>query len=165
MLAYACRPRLLYTIPVHNNPAGTTLPLHKRQQLLQLAHRHKFVIVADEVYQLLSFPDSPPPPPTMKAVEQQMLQAGLLPLDSSKIAAVSASESSSTCSAADAFTSQPVEQRTAQDDVQCGVISNSIVNDYVNSIQLPPEDSITAASRVVSLGSFSKIMAPGLRLG
>lgn len=58
--------------------AGTTLPLHKRQQLVRLAHRYGFTIVADEVYQLLSFPNSPDPPPPMKVVEQQMLQQGLL---------------------------------------------------------------------------------------
>jgi DNA-binding transcriptional MocR family regulator len=37
-------------------PAGTTIPLDKRQRLLRLAHTYDFTIVADEVYQLLSFP-------------------------------------------------------------------------------------------------------------
>jgi DNA-binding transcriptional MocR family regulator len=40
-------------------PAGTTIPLHKRQQLLRLAHTYNFTVVADEVYQLLSFPGKP----------------------------------------------------------------------------------------------------------
>jgi DNA-binding transcriptional MocR family regulator len=37
-------------------PAGTTIPLPKRQQLLRLAHKYGIIVVADEVYQLLSFP-------------------------------------------------------------------------------------------------------------
>ena len=45
----ACRPRLLYVIPVHNNPTASTLPLERRQQLVRLAHLHGFYILADEV--------------------------------------------------------------------------------------------------------------------
>lgn len=47
-----CRPKLLYTIPVHNNPRGTTLPPHRRQHLVRLAHQYGFHIIADEVYQV-----------------------------------------------------------------------------------------------------------------
>jgi DNA-binding transcriptional MocR family regulator len=48
----ACRPKLLYTIPVHNNPCGTVLPAPRRAALVALAHRYGFTILADEVYQV-----------------------------------------------------------------------------------------------------------------
>lgn len=108
-----CRPKLCYTIPIHNNPTGATIPLEKRIKLLQLAHQHDFVLLCDEVYHLLTFDGSPPPPPPMHGVECSLLEQGLLPCSSTSSSGVS---------------------------TQC-------------------------ESRVVSLGSFSKIMAPGLRLG
>lgn len=54
------KPRLLYTIPVHQNPSGITLSAPRRTQLIELAQRHDFLILADEVYQLLSYGDAPP---------------------------------------------------------------------------------------------------------
>jgi DNA-binding transcriptional MocR family regulator len=85
------RPAALYTIPTFQNPSGTVLSESRRQVLVQLAHRHGFVVLSDDVYQLLYY--GPPPPPPI----------------------------------------------VASDD--------------------------TPAGCVVSLGSFSKILAPGLRLG
>ena len=49
------RPVLLYTIPTHQNPSGATLPLARRQRLVELSQQHGFLIVADEVYHLLSY--------------------------------------------------------------------------------------------------------------
>jgi 2-aminoadipate transaminase len=56
------RPALVYTIPTFHNPSSITLCLARRQRLVELASRHGFVIVADEVYQLLSYGSTPPPP-------------------------------------------------------------------------------------------------------
>lgn len=56
------RPALLYTIPTHQNPAGFTLPLERRRRLVELSEQHGFLIVADEVYHLLSYGQAPPPP-------------------------------------------------------------------------------------------------------
>jgi DNA-binding transcriptional MocR family regulator len=83
------RPKFLYTIPIHHNPAGVTLTETRRDRLIELARQHNFLILADEVYQLLSY-------------------GGPVP---------------------DSFASH----------IDCG--------------------------NIVSLGSFSKILAPGLRLG
>ncbi|MFG1698436.1 PLP-dependent aminotransferase family protein [Nonomuraea sp. NPDC049309] len=82
------RPRLLYTVPVCNNPTGVTLSPGRRARLAGLAARHDLLIVADEVYHLLG--DAGPAVPSLRAA---------------------------------------------------------------------------APDRVLSLGSFSKIFAPGLRLG
>lgn len=56
------RPRFLYTIPVFHNPSGVTLPVERRERLVELARRHDFHVVADEVYQLLPYTETPPPP-------------------------------------------------------------------------------------------------------
>ena len=86
------RPAFVYTIPVHHNPGGQCLPDDRRERLLELSQKYGFLIVADEVYQLLSYGE-PPPAPFGSYVEQ------------------------------------------------------------------------TLGSQVLSLGSFSKILAPGMRLG
>eukprot|EP00878_Enallax_costatus_P046051 GHUV01055638.1.p1 GENE.GHUV01055638.1~~GHUV01055638.1.p1 ORF type:complete len:109 (+),score=33.83 GHUV01055638.1:391-717(+) len=108
----------------------------------------------------------------MRAVEQQMLQDGLLPLTDeggghaqgpnsvTKQQEPHSMHSSTGPAAAEA------EGRSGSESEGQEVVGSksNIISDYLN-LQLPPEDPISAASRVVSLGSFSKIMAPGLRLG
>ena len=54
-------PAFLYTIPSFQNPGGQCLPLARRRKLVELAKQHGFLIVADEVYQLLYYYDQPPP--------------------------------------------------------------------------------------------------------
>jgi DNA-binding transcriptional MocR family regulator len=56
------RPRLLYTIPAHQNPTGVTLAAERRARLAEMSREHGFLIVADEVYHLLSYGTPPPPP-------------------------------------------------------------------------------------------------------
>ena len=96
MLRDGLRPRLLYTIPAYQNPNGSVLSLERRRHLIELAREYDFIILADEVYQLLHYGPPPPPPMAMLAMDMP-------------------------------------------DDADCG--------------------------GVMSLGSFSKILAPGLRLG
>ncbi len=83
------KPAFLYTIPSYHNPSGQCTSEAKRRRIVELAAEHDFLVVADEVYQLLSYFDSPP----------------------------------------------------------------------------PAYGTMTASGRIVSVGSFSKILAPGLRLG
>lgn len=54
------QPALVYTIPAYQNPSGTTLGPSRRQGLMELADKHNFVVVADEVYQLLHYGQAPP---------------------------------------------------------------------------------------------------------
>lgn len=63
LLARGVVPKMLYTIPTCHNPTGRTMSIAKRQRLVELSVQYKFLIVADEVYQLLSFPHVTPPPP------------------------------------------------------------------------------------------------------
>ena len=55
------RAKLLYCIPTHQNPAGSTLPLARRERLLELAREHRFVLMEDDAYGELWFGDEPPP--------------------------------------------------------------------------------------------------------
>ncbi|HET9675064.1 MAG TPA: PLP-dependent aminotransferase family protein [Gaiellaceae bacterium] len=56
-LADGARPKLLYTIPDHQNPAGVSLTTDRREQLVGLARRHGFLIVEDVAYRELGFDD------------------------------------------------------------------------------------------------------------
>jgi 2-aminoadipate transaminase len=49
------RPKLLYTIPDHQNPAGVSLAAERREPLVALARRYGFVIVEDVAYRELGF--------------------------------------------------------------------------------------------------------------
>jgi 2-aminoadipate transaminase len=54
-LAGGLRPKLLYTIPDHQNPAGVTLSAERRALLVELARQHGFLIVEDVAYRELGF--------------------------------------------------------------------------------------------------------------
>ncbi|MEZ4610749.1 MAG: aminotransferase class I/II-fold pyridoxal phosphate-dependent enzyme [Caldilineaceae bacterium] len=56
------RPALVYVILSFQNPTGATLPEDRRRQLADLSRRHGFTVVADEVYQLLGYAETPPAP-------------------------------------------------------------------------------------------------------
>ena len=55
LLAGGLRPKLLYTIPDHQNPAGVSLSAERREPLIELARRFGFVIVEDVAYRELGF--------------------------------------------------------------------------------------------------------------
>jgi 2-aminoadipate transaminase len=54
------KPKFLYIIPTHQNPSGRTLTEERRAQLVELARENDFLILADEVYHLLSYDQLPP---------------------------------------------------------------------------------------------------------
>jgi 2-aminoadipate transaminase len=54
-LRRAGAPAFLYVIPTFQNPSGTTLPLARREKLVELSHRYGFTIVEDDPYGLLRF--------------------------------------------------------------------------------------------------------------
>jgi 2-aminoadipate transaminase len=51
------RPKLLYTIPDHQNPAGVSLSADRRRAVVDLARRHGFLVVEDVAYRELGFDD------------------------------------------------------------------------------------------------------------
>ena len=61
LLESAPAPKLLYTIPDFQNPAGVTLSPERREALVELARRHGLLVVEDVAYRELSFGDDRPP--------------------------------------------------------------------------------------------------------
>ena len=55
------RPKLVYLIPTFGNPSGALLPLERRLKVLELAVKHRVVIVEDDPYGDLYFGEAPPP--------------------------------------------------------------------------------------------------------
>jgi 2-aminoadipate transaminase len=54
-LAGGLRPKLLYSIPDHQNPAGVSLSAERRALLVELARRYGFLVVEDVAYRELAF--------------------------------------------------------------------------------------------------------------
>jgi (S)-3,5-dihydroxyphenylglycine transaminase len=62
------RPRALYLVPDHSNPAGTTMPGPARHELLDLAARHDILLIEDSPYRMVS---PGPHRPTLKSLDRQ----------------------------------------------------------------------------------------------
>jgi 2-aminoadipate transaminase len=57
LLEGGLRPKLLYTIPDHQNPAGVSLSAERRSLLVELGRQYGFLIVEDVAYRELTFGD------------------------------------------------------------------------------------------------------------
>lgn len=58
LLERGLRPKLLYTIPDHQNPEGVSLSVERREALVELARRYGFLVVEDVAYSELYFGDA-----------------------------------------------------------------------------------------------------------
>ena len=56
------KPKILYTIPIFQNPSTITLSEEKREKLCCLCNKHNTLILADEVYQQLNYSENHPKP-------------------------------------------------------------------------------------------------------
>jgi len=61
LLAAGLRPKLVYTIPDHQNPSGVSLSPERRAALVELARRHGFLVVEDVAYRELRYSGEQPP--------------------------------------------------------------------------------------------------------
>ena len=75
LLGSGVRPKLLYTIPDHQNPAGVSLVAERRGLLVELARRHGFLVVEDVAYRELGF-DSGAPATLWSLAPDTVLQIG-----------------------------------------------------------------------------------------
>ncbi len=55
------RPKMIYTIPTFQNPAGVTMSEDRRKRLLELAEEYNLLVVEDAPYEALRFSGEPVP--------------------------------------------------------------------------------------------------------
>lgn len=70
------QPKLLYTIPIHQNPSGVSLSEARRQKLLELAETYKILVLADEVYHLLTYEGQAPTAMAAYTESKQVISLG-----------------------------------------------------------------------------------------
>jgi 2-aminoadipate transaminase len=75
-IAGGLHPKLLYSIPDHQNPAGVSLALERRTLLVELARRHGFLIVEDVAYRELGFADDDGLPSLWSLAPDVVVQIG-----------------------------------------------------------------------------------------
>ena len=61
------RPKFVYTVPSFQNPAGVTMSLERRRQLVDIARRRELLVLEDNPYGLLRYEGSPEP--TLRALD------------------------------------------------------------------------------------------------
>jgi 2-aminoadipate transaminase len=61
LAAQGRRAKFIYCIPNHQNPAGSTMSLARREHLLDLARRYDTFVLEDDAYGELWFEEPPPP--------------------------------------------------------------------------------------------------------
>lgn len=69
------RPKFVYVIPEYQNPSGRTLPLARREALVEVCRRHGVLIFEDVAYRELSF-ESAPLPSLWSLAPDVVVQAG-----------------------------------------------------------------------------------------
>ncbi|MGC4190969.1 MAG: PLP-dependent aminotransferase family protein [Thermomicrobiales bacterium] len=74
VLAREPRAKLIYTIPTFHNPTGITMPLERRQRLIDLARKHNVVILEDDPYVELRYDGEPVP--AVKALSNDVIYLG-----------------------------------------------------------------------------------------
>ncbi|MFT4039220.1 MAG: PLP-dependent aminotransferase family protein [Thermomicrobiales bacterium] len=67
-------PKFLYTIPTYQNPMGVTMPLERRQQLVDLARERGLVLVEDDPYGELTYDGEAVP--TLRALDPDVIFLG-----------------------------------------------------------------------------------------
>jgi 2-aminoadipate transaminase len=72
------RPKVIYTIPTFQNPAGTTLTAGRREAVAQIAERHGVWMIEDEPYRELYYDGEPPPAPIARHARGSVLYIGTL---------------------------------------------------------------------------------------
>ncbi len=70
------RPTLLYTIPVHQNPSGVTMSSSARPKIVEICSQNGVIVLADEVYQLLTYEGASPLPLAHQIASEVVVSIG-----------------------------------------------------------------------------------------
>jgi 2-aminoadipate transaminase len=62
------RPKFIYTVPNFHNPAGVTMSLERRRELVRIAHERELLILEDNPYGLLRYDGTPLP--TLRSLDR-----------------------------------------------------------------------------------------------
>jgi 2-aminoadipate transaminase len=65
------RPKFIYTVPNFHNPAGVTLSLERRHELVRIAAERELLILEDNPYGLLRYEGSPLP--TLRSLDEEFV--------------------------------------------------------------------------------------------
>jgi 2-aminoadipate transaminase len=65
------RPKFIYTVPTFHNPAGVTLSLERRHQLVEIAADRELLVLEDNPYGLLRYEGSPLP--TLRSLNDEFV--------------------------------------------------------------------------------------------
>jgi DNA-binding transcriptional MocR family regulator len=68
------RPKFLYTVPTFHNPAGVTLSVERRAEVLAICREHGVAVVEDNPYGLLGF--SGQPYPALRSLDRDVVYLG-----------------------------------------------------------------------------------------
>jgi 2-aminoadipate transaminase len=65
------RPKFIYTVPNFHNPAGVTLSLERRHELVRIASERELIVLEDNPYGLLRFEGEPLP--TLRSLDEEFI--------------------------------------------------------------------------------------------
>ena len=65
------RPKFIYTVPTFHNPAGVTMSLERRRELVEVASERELLILEDNPYGLLRYEGSPLP--TLRSLDDEFV--------------------------------------------------------------------------------------------
>jgi 2-aminoadipate transaminase len=65
------RPKFIYTVPNFHNPAGVTMSLERRRELVQIASERELLVLEDNPYGLLRYEGNPLP--TLRSLDDEFI--------------------------------------------------------------------------------------------
>jgi 2-aminoadipate transaminase len=65
------RPKFIYTVPNHHNPAGVTMSLERRHELVRIAGERELLVLEDNPYGLLRYEGEPLP--TLRSLDDEFV--------------------------------------------------------------------------------------------
>lgn len=81
-LSHKSPPKLLYTIPIGQNPSGTSYSLHRKQRIYDIACKHNMLLFEDDPYYFLDFDHMDPLQPRAVSFQSMDVDGRVIRSDS-----------------------------------------------------------------------------------